>query len=69
MPENIRSALLPQQKTHSAIKAQAWIVTIKDILIKHLPRERAPSSHHLCQLCQPIYKLIGKVRTKVLKKI
>jgi hypothetical protein len=31
MPENIRSALLPQQKTHSAIKAQAWIVTIKDI--------------------------------------
>lgn len=28
---NIRSALLPQQKTHSAIKAQAWIVTIKDI--------------------------------------
>lgn len=31
MPENIRSALLPQQKTHSAIKAQTWRDTIKDI--------------------------------------
>lgn len=40
----------------------------KEIGIKHLSIEKLIPLHKFCQLCQSIYKLIGEMRTKILKR-